>query len=387
MLTTKVNEPSTRPGELIRKTSQRQQQQFQSPLTFQSKPIKPFSQHRKPQDKPGVRAGPGGAAGGGVRVGQAKYTHGEDDRMKVAKFMCHDVRTADKFYAMNLMAEQVLEHRRLFEQVLEGADLSPIKLAMVGPSSSSPQKTSTPRRRILLVSSSSSSSSSSAGAEAPAQQEESSTVTTWRYVSISPPFAFILFLQAKYTHGEDDRMKVAKFMCHDVRTADKFYAMNLMAEQVLEGADLSPIQPAKVGPSSSSPRKTSTPRRRILLVSSSSSSSSSSAGAEAPAQQEESTSDSSQGAAPAAATTTSRLMRLARRGNPTVRRTPLKSCLKRKFSSEQLSPLKVRKVVLTKGATLQGMHRNTKGDRRVKKAVQKRRKEKRVQDKKKQHRA
>ncbi|ROL45395.1 hypothetical protein DPX16_23683 [Anabarilius grahami] len=213
--------------------------------------------------------------------------------------------------------------------------------------------------------------------------------------------------------------------CHDVRTANKFYTMNLTAKQALEHRRLfeqalehrrlfeqalehrrlfeqalehrrlfeQALEGVDLSPSSSSWRKTLTPRRRILLVSSSSSSSSSSASTEAPAQQEESTSDSSQGAAAAAtareetaapAATTSPLMRLARRGNPTVRLTPLKSCLKRKFFSEQLSPLKVRKVVLTKGATLQGMHRNTKGDRRVKKAIQKRRKVKRVRDKKKQ---
>lgn len=48
---------------------------------------------------------------------QAKYTHGDEDRLKVTKFMCHDVKTADKFYAMNLTAKQAMEHRRLFEAV------------------------------------------------------------------------------------------------------------------------------------------------------------------------------------------------------------------------------------------------------------------------------
>ncbi|XP_051741200.1 uncharacterized protein LOC127507812 [Ctenopharyngodon idella] len=101
----------------------------------------------------------------------AKYTRGEEDRMKVAKFMCHDVRTADKFYAMNLTAKQAMEHRRLFEGALEGPDLSPIKPTTPAPSSSSRRKTSTPRRRILVLSSASASStSSSASAEAPAQQ-------------------------------------------------------------------------------------------------------------------------------------------------------------------------------------------------------------------------
>lgn len=45
-------------------------------------------------------------------------------------------------------------------------------------------------------------------------------VLAWLYVSILPPFCF----QAKYTHGDEDHLKVAKFMCHDVKTADKFYA-------------------------------------------------------------------------------------------------------------------------------------------------------------------
>lgn len=42
---------------------------------------------------------------------------------------------------------------------------------------------------------------------------------------------------------------------------------------------------------------------------------------------------------------------------------------KAKFTSDQISPLKVRKVVLTKGTTLQGMQKNRKGDQRVKKVI------------------
>lgn len=46
---------------------------------------------------------------------------------------------------------------------------------------------------------------------------------TWWYLSILPVF---FNFQAKYTHGNEDRAKVTKFMSHDVKTADKFYAMN-----------------------------------------------------------------------------------------------------------------------------------------------------------------
>lgn len=58
-------------------------------------------------------------------------------------------------------------------------------------------------------------------------------VLLWWYASISPPL-FLFYFQAKYTHGDEDRMKVAKFMCHDMRNADKFYAMNLTEKQALE---------------------------------------------------------------------------------------------------------------------------------------------------------
>ncbi|CAM4574994.1 unnamed protein product [Leuciscus chuanchicus] len=52
----------------------------------------------------------------------AKFTHSEGDRLKVSKFMCHDVQTADKFYVTNLSATQALEHRKLFEAALLGED-------------------------------------------------------------------------------------------------------------------------------------------------------------------------------------------------------------------------------------------------------------------------
>lgn len=39
--------------------------------------------------------------------------------------MCHDVRTADKYYVTNLTAKQAVEHRRLFEAALEGPERSP----------------------------------------------------------------------------------------------------------------------------------------------------------------------------------------------------------------------------------------------------------------------
>lgn len=45
--------------------------------------------------------------------------------MKISKFMCHDIRTADKFYVTNLSAQQAMEQRRLFESALEGPERSP----------------------------------------------------------------------------------------------------------------------------------------------------------------------------------------------------------------------------------------------------------------------
>ncbi|XP_016146086.1 uncharacterized protein [Sinocyclocheilus grahami] len=57
----------------------------------------------------------------------AKFTHSSEDSMKISKFMCHDVRTADKFYVTNLSAQQAMEHRRLFESALEGPERSPPK--------------------------------------------------------------------------------------------------------------------------------------------------------------------------------------------------------------------------------------------------------------------
>ncbi|CAM4569226.1 unnamed protein product [Leuciscus chuanchicus] len=44
---------------------------------------------------------------------------------KLAKFMCHNVRTADKFYVTNLIAKQAIDHHRLFETSLQGAERSP----------------------------------------------------------------------------------------------------------------------------------------------------------------------------------------------------------------------------------------------------------------------
>ncbi|XP_057193190.1 uncharacterized protein LOC130556322 isoform X2 [Triplophysa rosa] len=54
-----------------------------------------------------------------------KFTHAPENRLKLCKFMCHDVRTADKFYVTNLTAKQAVEHRRLFEAALEGPERSP----------------------------------------------------------------------------------------------------------------------------------------------------------------------------------------------------------------------------------------------------------------------
>ncbi|XP_065114058.1 uncharacterized protein [Paramisgurnus dabryanus] len=50
-----------------------------------------------------------------------------ESRTKMARFMCHDTRTADKFYACNLTAKQAWEHRTLFETALEGPDATPEK--------------------------------------------------------------------------------------------------------------------------------------------------------------------------------------------------------------------------------------------------------------------
>ncbi|XP_056589091.1 uncharacterized protein LOC130409250 [Triplophysa dalaica] len=55
----------------------------------------------------------------------AKFTHNPENRLKISKFMCHDVRTADKYYVTNLTAKQAVEHRRLFEAALEGPERSP----------------------------------------------------------------------------------------------------------------------------------------------------------------------------------------------------------------------------------------------------------------------
>ncbi|CAM4574225.1 unnamed protein product [Leuciscus chuanchicus] len=51
-----------------------------------------------------------------------KFTHNNDDRVKLSKFMCHDTRTADKFYVANLTPQQAMELRRLFDAALEGAE-------------------------------------------------------------------------------------------------------------------------------------------------------------------------------------------------------------------------------------------------------------------------
>ncbi|XP_057184636.1 uncharacterized protein LOC130551100 [Triplophysa rosa] len=46
-----------------------------------------------------------------------------EDRTKMSRFMCHDTRTADKFYACNLSSKEAWEHRQLFEKVLEWPDV------------------------------------------------------------------------------------------------------------------------------------------------------------------------------------------------------------------------------------------------------------------------
>ncbi|CAM4574820.1 unnamed protein product [Leuciscus chuanchicus] len=48
-----------------------------------------------------------------------KFTHSNNDRVKLSKFMCHDTWTADKFYVTNLTPQQAMEHRRLFDASLQ----------------------------------------------------------------------------------------------------------------------------------------------------------------------------------------------------------------------------------------------------------------------------
>ncbi|XP_077075130.1 uncharacterized protein LOC143726029 [Siphateles boraxobius] len=55
----------------------------------------------------------------------AMFTHGDDNRHKLSKCMCHDVRTADKYYVTNLLVKQAVEHRRLFQAALQGEERSP----------------------------------------------------------------------------------------------------------------------------------------------------------------------------------------------------------------------------------------------------------------------
>ncbi|CAM4574628.1 unnamed protein product [Leuciscus chuanchicus] len=71
----------------------------------------------------------------------AKFTHAAEDRQKLAKFMCHDVRTVDKFYVTNLSVKQAVEHRRLFQAALQGQDRSPPQTAHT------PQKRKRPMKR------------------------------------------------------------------------------------------------------------------------------------------------------------------------------------------------------------------------------------------------
>ncbi|XP_041737755.1 uncharacterized protein LOC121570363 [Coregonus clupeaformis] len=46
------------------------------------------------------------------------------DRERVANFMCHDIQTADKFYAINLNPAQASETKALFQAALKGEDTS-----------------------------------------------------------------------------------------------------------------------------------------------------------------------------------------------------------------------------------------------------------------------
>ncbi|KAK7172406.1 hypothetical protein R3I93_004665 [Phoxinus phoxinus] len=64
--------------------------------------------------------------------------------MKMAKLMCHDVQTADRFYVTNLSTKQDVEHRRLFEAALQGEDISTAGVKRLRPG----RKTDEPRKRV-----------------------------------------------------------------------------------------------------------------------------------------------------------------------------------------------------------------------------------------------
>ena len=57
-----------------------------------------------------------------VCVLQVKNMLPKVDRERVANFMCHNIQTADKYYAMNLNPTQANETRALFEAALKGED-------------------------------------------------------------------------------------------------------------------------------------------------------------------------------------------------------------------------------------------------------------------------
>lgn len=56
-----------------------------------------------------------------VFLSQARAALGEDDRKKVARFMCHDLSTAAKFYALNLTPREAQDQRKIFERVVHAA--------------------------------------------------------------------------------------------------------------------------------------------------------------------------------------------------------------------------------------------------------------------------
>lgn len=52
---------------------------------------------------------------------QSRNTQCSDVRNQMSKVMCHDTRTADKFYALQLDVNQMAEMRRRFDQARETA--------------------------------------------------------------------------------------------------------------------------------------------------------------------------------------------------------------------------------------------------------------------------
>ncbi|XP_066522926.1 uncharacterized protein [Hoplias malabaricus] len=53
---------------------------------------------------------------------QARNALGPQERTKVSQSMCHDLATANKYYALNVSVQKVAEHRSWFESLAEGPE-------------------------------------------------------------------------------------------------------------------------------------------------------------------------------------------------------------------------------------------------------------------------